>query len=70
MSQTISKSQLRQYQDKLNQLLSKVTECVNSKVNDPSKLSKFKDMFRRTQPTNLKGGLLKDYQKEALVWMI
>ena len=55
---------------KLNELLSEVNTCVNKKVNDPHSLEKFKNAFRKTQPKLLKGGQLKEYQKEALVWMI
>jgi SNF2 family DNA or RNA helicase len=50
--------------------LKDVLSCVNGKINDPSALEQFKSAFRTTQPSNLRGGKLKDYQKEALVWMI
>lgn len=55
---------------KLNQLLAEVNACVNKKVNDPKALDAFKNAFRKVQPKTLKGGQLKDYQREALVWMI
>jgi hypothetical protein len=51
-------------------LFDKVANCVNKKIKNSEDLEYKKNSFRTTQPKNLKGGSLKNYQLEALVWMI
>jgi hypothetical protein len=64
------KIDIRKEEEKLTQLFDKVNKCVNKRITNPEELENNKNVFRSTQPKNLKGGSLKNYQLEALVWMI